>query len=244
MVYTPENDKTDRPRGILTEADRDYLISDKSGYTHQAQHKRKKALRERIENALLDFALIENHLDEELREEILTPFDTTNVFDNDIELYSSEQHYTSAISNLIAFLYRETKEETGFNPSFSMSLENGIVKGEFEPGTAYYGSYNVDIDITFENLPDREINVKSITERAKQDGANTLNKAEMASVIEILARSGSVNPGELQDEFQEWVEEFEDEHGRAPTRMEEIFSQLDHGTPYKYNFDPTKEDSE
>jgi len=104
MVYSPELDEMDRPRGILTPADREYLISDKSGYSHQAQHKRKKAIKKRIVNALLDFALLENYLDEELREEIFTPFDTGNVFNEGTELYSSEQHYTSVFSNLIAFL--------------------------------------------------------------------------------------------------------------------------------------------
>ncbi|AGB16446.1 hypothetical protein Halru_1847 [Halovivax ruber XH-70] len=244
MVYSPEIDEMDRPRGILSQADREYLISDKSGYSHQAQHKRKKAIKERITNALLDIALIENHLDKELREEVFTPFDTTNVFNENIELYSSEEHYTSVFSNMIAFLYRETKEETGFNPSFSTSLENGIVSGEFEPGTAYYGPHNVDIDITFDKLPERRINVKSITERAKRDGPKTLNEGEMTSVIGILARSDSVNPEELQDEFQEWVEEFEEENERSPASMAEIFSQLDHGTPFSYNFGPTEEETE
>jgi len=240
MVYTPEIEETDRPRGILSPADREYLISDKSGYSHQAQHKRKKAIKERIVNAFLDFALIENHLDDEIRDEVFTQFDTTNIFNEDMELYSSEEHYTSVFSNLIAFLYRETKEETGFNPSFSMSLEHGIVKGGFEPGTRYYGPYNVDIDITYEKLPERQINIKSITERAKEDGAKTLNEGEMRSVIEILARSDSANPEELQDEFQEWVEKFEEENDREPKTMAEIFSQLDHGNPFKYNFDQPK----
>lgn len=234
----------DRPRGILTPADRKYLASDKSGYSHQAQHKRKKAIKERIINGLLDFALIENHLGKELREEVFNPFDTANIFDEDIELYSSEEHYTSVFSNLIAFLYRETKEETGFNPSFSMSLENGIVRGEFEPGTTYYGPHNVDIDITFEKLPERQINVKSLIERAKKDGPMTLNEQEMTSLIGIFARSDSVNPEKLHDEFQGWVKEFEEENERSPKSMAEIFSQLDHGNRSSYNFGPTKADTE
>lgn len=244
MVYSPELDEMDRPRGILTPADREYLISDKSGYSHQAQHKRKKAIKKRIVNALLDFALLENYLDEELREEIFTPFDTGNVFNEGTELYSSEQHYTSVFSNLIAFLYRETKEKTGFNPSFSMSLEHGIVRGEFGPGTVYYGPHNVDIDITFEKFPERQINIKSITERAKKDGAKTLNEGEMVSVIDVFARSNSVNTEELQDEFQEWVEEFEEENERAPRNMAEIFSQIDHGNPFQYSFGPPEKDTE
>ena len=243
MVYSSESDRMDRPRGILSQADREYLVSDKSGYSHQAQHKRKKAIKERIANALLDFALIEDHLDEELREDIFAQFDTTNIFEEKTELHSSKEHYASVFPNLIAFLYRESKKET-FNPSFSMMLEQGIVRGEFEPGTIYYGPHNVDIDITFEKLPERQVNINSITERAKRDGAKTLNEEEMTSVIEILARSDSVDPEELQDEFQEWVEEFEEENERPPETMIEIFSQVDHGTPHRYKFETTEEDAE
>lgn len=240
MVYTSEEDDLDRPRGILTPADRRYLVGDKSGYSYQNQYKRNTAIKERIINGLLDFAIIENHLGEQIREEIFQSFGANTIFDEDSEVYSSEMQYLSSLSDIIAFLYRETKEQSGFHPPFSMFLEHGIVQGEFEPGTTYYGNHQVDI--SFEQLPDKKVNVNSIIQRVKEDGTDTLNETEMKSLIEILARSDSINPTKLQEEFTEWEKEFEKENDRRPTSMAEIFSQVDHGDPHQYYLPSNNED--
>ena len=234
MVYPQQgDDNLDRPRGILTEADRKYLLSDKSGYSYQAQNKRENAIRERVINALLDFAILENNLNEEIREDIFRHFDVNNLYADDTELYADEIQYVSSLTDMIAFLYRETKEQTGFNPAFARLLENGVIQGEFEPETTYYGNHK--IDISFEKLPDTKVNIDSIIERVKNGELESLNEAEMKAVIEILSRSDSVKPSKLKQEFTEWVSEFEEENERNPRDLTEIFSQLDHGDPHKYH---------
>lgn len=53
----------DRDRGILSPADREYLKTDRSEYSRQAAHAREEAIRERIQNAILDFHLLLSHYD-------------------------------------------------------------------------------------------------------------------------------------------------------------------------------------
>lgn len=232
MVYQPEKDNLDRPRGILSPADREYLLSDKSGYSHQAQYKRNKVIKERIINALLDFTIIENYLNEDMREEVFEHFDANKLFDDDVKLETSETHHVSCLTNIIAFIYRETKEQTGVHPPFAMSLEHGITRGEFEPGTTYYGRHKVNI--SFEKLPEQRVNVESIIDRIEHGAFESLSEQEMRAIIEIMARSDSADPSNIEREFTEWVEEFEEENGRYPNNMAEIFSQRDHGNPHEY----------
>ncbi|ELZ94993.1 hypothetical protein C440_07952 [Haloferax mucosum ATCC BAA-1512] len=207
-------------------------MSDKSGYSNQSQYKREKAIKERIINALLDFSILENHLDEDQRKDIFEYFDANKIFEKELELPSSKTNHVGCITDTISFIYRETKKNTGFHPPFAMSLEHGIVQGEFEPRTSYYGNY--EIDISFERLPESKVNMKSVTERIKNGDHDSLNEAEMRSVIEILARSDSADPSSLEDEFNEWVDEFEEENERQPMNLGEIFSQKDHGEPHRW----------
>ncbi|WP_126665179.1 hypothetical protein [Haloterrigena salifodinae] len=61
----------DRPRGILSTADRDYLENpdDRSA---PAQHKRKEAIIERTRNAVVDLSVLKSQLPQELRQEVFS----------------------------------------------------------------------------------------------------------------------------------------------------------------------------
>lgn len=62
-------DDRDRPRGILSSADRQYLRNPDE-YSRQAAHERKKAIRERVWNTVLDFGLL-SELSRDRRQSIL-----------------------------------------------------------------------------------------------------------------------------------------------------------------------------
>lgn len=68
-------DNDERPRGILTKADREYLRNPDE-YTRQARHERRKNIEKRIANSMGDFELLAGELDDEilirLRENLLS----------------------------------------------------------------------------------------------------------------------------------------------------------------------------
>lgn len=70
-------DSTGRDRGILTEADREFLSlsedEQKKQYTAPARSQRRKAIRERIENALLDFPQLARQVDDDVLEDVFGP---------------------------------------------------------------------------------------------------------------------------------------------------------------------------
>lgn len=51
-------DSTDRPRGILTQSDREFLVGQKEGYSAQQKRDRRRKIRERVYHSLLDFGLL------------------------------------------------------------------------------------------------------------------------------------------------------------------------------------------
>lgn len=227
MVYPVT---TDRPRGILTEADREYLMSDKSGYTHQQQSNAKRRITERIVNALLDFKILENHLDEEIRDDVFDLFDMIDVSDEDIT-YGKREDYLMALTDLLAFIYRETREGTEHHPTFAQQLETAVVQGEFEPGTTYYGPHNIDIEVTFEKVHPEAINIQAIAERIEEDGIDSLTEAEMREFLKVLSRSKHLDTDKIQKEFNEWVDEFEEEHPISPNSIGEILAHVEGKDP-------------
>ena len=74
-----------RDRGILTESDRDYLrLSEEEQqkeYSAPARSQRRSAIRDRIQNALLDMPLIVENLGEKDRENIFHSDDTSEIAD-------------------------------------------------------------------------------------------------------------------------------------------------------------------
>lgn len=61
-----ENGGDERPRGVLSEADRSYLRNSE-GYSRQAAHARENAILERTQNAILDFTLLWEEWDRDQR---------------------------------------------------------------------------------------------------------------------------------------------------------------------------------
>jgi hypothetical protein len=55
----------DRGRGVLSQADRQYLRNP-DGYSRQAAHERKQAIAERVENSVLDFRLLAYRLPDDI----------------------------------------------------------------------------------------------------------------------------------------------------------------------------------
>jgi len=83
------DESDERPRGVLSPADRRFLRGEADLQSDQSAYDARYRIRQRVRNALLDFSLLFESLDDRDREQ---------VFDGDDEL-------TAAIVDAVAFLY-------------------------------------------------------------------------------------------------------------------------------------------
>lgn len=113
----------DRPPGILTRGDREYLLGEKDYKSVEAESNKRRAIRKRIRNGLLDFGLIERHLGVKDRDKI---FEQAAQSDD-----AARADFVEAIELLISWLYLGLKKG-GFNAK--AIFESGIEIGESEFG--------------------------------------------------------------------------------------------------------------
>jgi len=107
-------DVTDeRPRGILSPADRRFLRGEADLQSEQSAYDARYRIRQRLRNALLDFSLLFEHLDDRDREQV---FDV----DGDSDL-------TTAVVDAVAFLSLGTAD---FEPSQEMLFTEGLQRAE------------------------------------------------------------------------------------------------------------------
>jgi hypothetical protein len=120
-----------RPRGILSDADRDYLKMDaeerEEEYSRPGAFKRQQEIQERFRNALLDFPILHSELGKHSRTEVFSPLieemwpwspqnlvsDTMGllilgVLENTNRDLDDEEFYESVFENSIRYILQET----------------------------------------------------------------------------------------------------------------------------------------
>lgn len=118
--------ETDRSRGILTTADREFLLTPEqereAGYTRQGRSKRWRTIRERVENALLDLSLLVEFWPADQR---------AAVFDELIDEWRGRE----ALADLVMLFYLETVPRDRFDDLFSRGVRRaeGRLASESEP---------------------------------------------------------------------------------------------------------------
>lgn len=166
----------DRPRGILSKTDREYLVGEREYEHRQSELNRQQDIRKRVENGLQDFELLARYLDRAQRQKIFDEVDEDKI-----------DHY---VTSFISFIYRGTERDTEW-------LEDVIVRGVFDgitsdengPLMGDIKSISVDIDIEYEP------NVDAVYEKFKQENGGPLTPEE----IGLLVRHGKVSPEDLKE---------------------------------------------
>lgn len=170
LSITPE----DRPRGMLSPTDRDYLCGLKEYAQPQTDANRRQDIRERVENGLKDFALLWMFLERDEREK---------VFD---EL--GEDGTDEVIASMIAFAYLGIDQDT-------TRLEECIERGVLAAANADKlfrsagRATDADVSINIEYNPD----AKKLYRRFKE-GAQ-LSDAEVG----VLVRSGKLDTEDVEE---------------------------------------------
>jgi len=171
-LFTPD----DRPRGILSKADREYLCGLKH-YAHaQSEANRKQEIRERVENALKDFTYLWLLLDEEERDLVFKQM--------------GEETVTESFVSMVTFMYLSLDGDV---PRFQEVIEDGLLVGaNFDTSSRWGGkATDAEVDININYDPD----VEMLYRRLKEGNAERLTAAE----IGVLARAGKLEEEHLSE---------------------------------------------
>jgi len=181
---TKEVDKSDsggsasfakeRPRGILSDADRDYLRGE-TDYKHApSEANRRQTIRERITHALLDFELLSAFLDREDLKKIFT------------EAMDREE-LNRSLESMVTFTYLGLEREEDL---FEHVIETGVYLGSdlnIDDGKTVL---DIDVTIDIEYSPD----IYDLIHQLENGKEDQLTPAE----IGILVRSGRLEPDHLK----------------------------------------------
>ncbi|MGQ4557307.1 hypothetical protein [Halobellus sp. GM3] len=167
---TPE----ERPRGILTPTDREYLCGLKEYAQPQTDANRRQDIRERVANGLKDFVLLSLFLEPDEREKIFEAFGPEETED--------------VLAAMVAFGYLGLE---GDRPRLETCIEHGVLQGA-NVDKLFQSSgraTNVDVSISVEYNPDIEK-----LYRRFEDGQE-LTDAEVGALV----RAGKINGDEIEE---------------------------------------------
>lgn len=172
---------SDRERGFLTKDNREFLQGDKDSGTRQARHHHRKKIRERLQNALLDFSLVFDHMkDGELQQ----------VFGEHSRPYRQSwknDDVAKGIQDTLAFVLREagvgcalSKAAERKNTLYEETLYNAL-RRVGEPHDQFVHSVKLDVEASPVN-PDR------LKKKLESQGRGALTYEE----IGVLASEGKL----------------------------------------------------
>jgi len=169
-ILTPE----DRPRGILSPTDREYLCGHKEYAQPQTDANRRQAIRERVVNGLKDFALLSVLLEPGEREKVFTEL--------------GREETDEALASMVAFAYLGVE---GDRHRFETCLEHGILQGatvgQFSQSVGR--ATDADVSISVEYDP----NIEALYQRFEDNGE--LTDAEIGALV----RAGRIGEDDIEE---------------------------------------------
>ena len=180
----------DRPRGILSNTDREYLCGLREYKHKQSESNRKQDIRDRTVNALQDFLLLSLLLDEDERNKI---------FDEEL----NEDDLQMFLEWMIAFVYNGLDQD---KDRFEEIIEKGIYyAANFDKTGRWVGeATDVDASVDIEYNPD----VDKLYGYLERNEEEQLTPAE----IGVLVQSGRIGATELE-QLTDSDQAFRDRYG-------------------------------
>ena len=185
-AHRPAGRPLDRPRGVLSQRDREYLVGE-SDIEPKTQSERnvRGTIRERVKNALLDFTLLLSHL---------PPRDRRQIFD------SSDREMKIGIAYTLGFLYHET-EPTRYN--FEDLLQLGIDHEEVAAlrregysleARMFRDRYDVDLQVERVSGVENPFALQKIGEEIQKGNAERLTPPEIRAFFDYYAYADEFDP--------------------------------------------------
>lgn len=202
LAYDP-----DRDRGILTRSDREFLLGRKRDYTDHSKKQKRNRIRQRIQNALLDFTIVFEHL---------TDRDRSTVFDPDDEERAA---YTQGIVDLLAFLHLGTM---GYSTPFKDMLAQGVHKAEQELAGSEYRMVNVYFNVD----PVGQIDVDEVIDKLERGRFDEITDEELRAFVRLLAESDEFSPEPMREEIKDQMLAFAERASAAANQRERRVEEL------------------
>ncbi|WP_132059342.1 hypothetical protein [Halorussus amylolyticus] len=179
----------DRPRGILTPSDREFLLGRKTDYTEHSKKQKRNRIRHRIRNAILDFTILFEHLEDRDRETVFNPDD------------DARDAYTQGIIDLLAFLHLGTM---GYYTPFKDMLSQGVNKAEQELAGSDYRMVTVDFNVD----PVGQIDVDEVIDKLEFGDFGEITDEELWAFVRLLSESDEFSATSIRSEMKEQMSEF------------------------------------
>jgi hypothetical protein len=142
------NTDTDRERGLLTAADREFLLDEVEMEHEQSKRNAAARIRRRIENGVLDFDLAVHYLDERDRRQVF-------------ERATEDEAFVDGVVAMLSFAYIGLKEQ---GVDFERVLQRAVSGAERAYAVEQF-SANVDVDVTFDVDVDVNSSLEGVEER-------------------------------------------------------------------------------
>lgn len=191
-MIAPAED-TDRPRGLLSRADREFLLASdeerSENYTRQGASTRERAIKERVQNGLRDFQLLAKHLPAEQRDEIF-----------EVE-WGSREHgeLEQDVVDAIQFIYAGMGGQTWFG----RVLKTGVRNGENELGYVRNAlDVSIDFEVEYPTLQNRGETVAHV----ENEEWDELSPADLLAFIRLAKKEGGLDLAPVEEELgmREW----------------------------------------
>lgn len=198
MSGMDRDEHLNRERGFLGETGKEFLLG-VSDVDPESQHARniRARIRKRTMNAMLDFDILNQHLQERDRDQI---FEFTP--DRDMEDFRLSQ---VGITSMLAFLYETAKRN---NQSFEEWIEQGIHRIEKADSDSTVELSPVDVDVEIQQP--QEIDVSEVRQKFVRGDLEDITSAELLVLI-WMEREGKLDGAEqdLEDVFDSVAEDVE-----------------------------------
>lgn len=196
-----------RDRGVLTPSDREFLLGRKTDYTEHSKKQKRNRIRRRVRNAILDFTILFDHLDDRDRETVFDPDD------------AERDAYTRGIVDMLAFLHLGTM---GYSTPFKDMLAQGVSKGEQALAGSDYRMVNVEFNVD----PVGRIDVDEVVEKLDQGRFDEITDGELRAFARLLAESEDFSPVPLRDEIKGQMDAFVERAAEAAVQRDRRVEEL------------------
>ncbi|SNR30805.1 hypothetical protein [Halorubrum vacuolatum] len=197
----------ERPRGILTPSDRDFLLGRKTDYTEHSKKQKRNRIRRRVRNAILDFSILYECLEDRDRRTVFDPDD------------ADRDAYTRGITDMLAFLHLGTM---GYVTPFKDMLSEGVAKSEQRLAGSDYRMVTVEFNVE----PVGRIDVDEVIAKIEADEFERITDEELRAFVRLLSLSGELSPEAAREGIKERVDEFATEIRDSEDRRDRAVEEL------------------
>jgi succinate dehydrogenase flavin-adding protein (antitoxin of CptAB toxin-antitoxin module) len=197
----------DRGRGILTPSDREFLLGRQTDYTEHSKKQKRNRIRRRLRNALLDFTILFDHLEERDRKTVFNPQD------------DARDAYTQGITDLLGFLHLGTM---GYYVPFKNMLSQGVSRAEQELSGSDYRIVNVEFNVD----PVGQIDVDAVIDKFDAGDFDDITDEELRAFMRLLTDSDDFSATEFRTGMKEQTSKFIEKVNQAAEQHDQRIEEL------------------